>query len=84
MRNGFQDLGLVDDPGPGPTGVRADEVRAAAARWFVAANAVLIVEGTWPEDIALPLLAGVRPARAERTIRHVTRPSAITVAQSAS
>lgn len=79
FRYGFRDLGVLDGPGPSPSRVRADAVRDAAARWFVASNALLVVEGTWPDDLLLPLPNGVRPDHAAVQTRHVGRPSAMTV-----
>lgn len=79
FRYGFRDLGILNGPGPSPSKVRADAVRDAAARWFVASNALLLVEGAWPEGLRLPLLNGARPDRPVVLTRHVDRPSAITV-----
>ena len=78
-RYGFRDLGILDGPGPSPSRVRADAVRDAATRWFVAANALLVVEGTWLDGLRLPLLNGARPDHPAVLTRHVGRPSAITV-----
>lgn len=78
-RYGYRGLGLVEGPGPGPSGIRGDVVRSAAARWFSAANALLVVEGDWPEDLRLPLPDGARPHHPPVPIRRVPRPSAITV-----
>ncbi|HEY5981232.1 MAG TPA: insulinase family protein [Microlunatus sp.] len=79
FRYGFRDLGILDGPGPSPSRVRADAVRDAAARWFVASNALLVVEGSWPDGLRLPLVNGVRPDHPAVLTRHVGRPSAITV-----
>ena len=79
VRYGFRGLGVIDGPGPGPSGVQGQSVRAAAARWFVAANALLVIEGVCPDDLHLPLPVGPRPPHAEVPIRHVTQPSAVTM-----
>ena len=78
-RYGYRGLGVIDGPGPGPSGVRAEIVRSVAAQWFSAANALLVVEGDWLEDLRLPLPGGPRPHHASPPVRRVPRPSAITV-----
>lgn len=78
-RYGFQGLGVIDGPGPGPRGVKSHLLLSAAAHWFVAANAVLVIEGVCPDDLHLPLPLGARPDHAQGSIRHVTEPSAVTV-----
>ncbi len=60
IRYGFRGLGVVGGPGPGPTGVRAAEVRRMATTWFVAANALLVIEGECPQGLRLPLSVGPR------------------------
>ncbi len=78
-RYGLRDLGLVGAPGPGPAGVRADTVRAVAERWFVTGNALLMVDGPWPEGLSLPLPVGPAPTHAYVVPRRWERPHAITV-----
>ena len=80
FRYGFRDLGILDGPGPSPLRVRAAAVREAATRWFVASNALLVVEGEWPDDLRLPLVSAASPDRPAVSPRHVARPSAIAVA----
>lgn len=77
-RYGWRDLGVVGGPGPGPQGVGAEAVLAAARRWFVPANAVLIVDGPWLEGLRLPLPPGPRPAHAYVAPRRWSRPHALT------
>lgn len=60
-RYGARDLGLPALDGPGPDGLTGDQVRAAAATWFVTGNAALLVDGPLP-DLRLPLRRGRPPA----------------------
>ena len=78
-RYGWRDLGVVGGPGPGPRGIRADAIQEAAARWFVASNAVLVIDGPWPEELRLPLRTGPVPIHDRVAPRHWDRPHAITV-----
>lgn len=61
-RYGIRDLGLAAMDGPGPDGLTGDQLRAAAARWFVTGNAALLVDGPLPADLLLPLRPGGPPA----------------------
>lgn len=78
-RYGWRDLGVAGGPGPGPRGIRPDAVQRAAERWFVAANAVLIVDGPWLEGLRLPLRPGPVPEHERITPRQWEQPHAITV-----
>ena len=76
-RYGFRDLGSHAVPGPGPDGLHADQLLAAAGRWFTAANAFLLVDGPLPPNLALPLRAGARPSHVRVVPRPVEGPAAI-------
>lgn len=78
-RYGWRDLGVVGGPGPGPRGIRVDAIREAAERWFVASNAVLVIDGPWPEELRLPLRTGPVPKHDRVAPRHWDRPHAVTV-----
>lgn len=76
-RYGFRDLGSHAVPGPGPDGLRPDQLAAAAARWFTTGNAFLLLDGPLPPDLALPLQQGDRPAHARVLPRPVDGPAAV-------
>lgn len=65
-RFGNQGPGLTLLEGPGPDGITAPTLRAAAAAWFVAENAVLVVSGTMPDNLDLRLPSGSPPPRGVR------------------
>lgn len=76
-RYGFRDLGSGAVTGPGPDGLRAEQVLVVAGRWFVKENAVLLVDGPLPAELALPLPTGVLPAHVRLSPRRRVGPSAI-------
>ncbi|WP_375431592.1 hypothetical protein [uncultured Friedmanniella sp.] len=78
-RYGLRDLGNQAVPGPGPDGLQAHQLVAAAARWFTAGNAFLLVDGPLPPDLALPLREGGRPTHVRVPPRPVAEPSAVRV-----
>lgn len=78
-RFGWRDAALTDAPGPGPEGIVAEVVGSAAARWFTSGNAVLLLDGPWPEGLRLPLPGGSRPDRSLPPVRSWPSPHAITV-----
>ncbi|WP_433530190.1 M16 family metallopeptidase [Micromonospora sp. CA-263727] len=59
-RFGVHGPGLAPWTGPGFDRISAEDVRAHAARFFVAGNAVLVLTGPPPEGLRLPLPAGPR------------------------
>lgn len=59
-RFGYQAYGLAPLTGPGSDRIDADAVRAHAARYFVAGNAVLQLTGPPPPTMRLPLPEGPR------------------------
>ncbi len=59
-RFGVRGPGLAPWNGPGFDRISADDVRAYAARFFTAGNAVLVLTGPPPEGLRLPLPAGPR------------------------
>lgn len=76
-RYGLRDLGSHAVPGPGPDGLRADQLLAAAAQWFTTGNAFLLIDGPLPPDLALPLRKGARPFHARVVPRPLDGPAAI-------
>lgn len=76
-RYGFVDLGSGSVVGPGPDGLAPEQVRAAAARWFVRQNAVLLVEGPMPTDLRLPLADGPVPTHVRVAPRRRPGPAAL-------
>ncbi|MFK0259342.1 hypothetical protein [Streptomyces sp. NPDC090445] len=72
-RYGAHDLGLACHQGAEYRALTPEMVRAHAAAYFTRANAVLMVAGTVPPGLRLPLPDGARPARcAPRLLaRHV-------------
>lgn len=78
-RYGFRDLGSSSVVGPGPDGLRPEQVRAAAGRWFVRQNAVLLVEGPLPPDLRLPLADGPVPTHVRVAPRRRPGPAALTL-----
>lgn len=79
IRYGFRGLGVIGGPGPGPTGVRPADVRRMASTWFVAANALLVIEGDLPSGLRLPLSDGPRPVRAAIFPRPLGHPAVVAV-----
>jgi len=77
-RFGMRDLGLVGAPGPGPASVTPRNVQAVA-RWFVAANCFLLVDGSLPEGLRLPLATGPRPEHHYAAPRRWPGPHAVSV-----
>lgn len=77
-RYGFRDLGSGAVTGPGPDGLRPEQVQAAT-RWFVGQNAVLVVDGPLPPDLRLPLPSGAPPAHVRVAPRRRTGPAAFMV-----
>ncbi|WDZ85694.1 M16 family metallopeptidase [Micromonospora cathayae] len=61
QRLGVQGAGLAPWAGPGYDRLSAEQVRAHAARFFVAGNAALVLTGPPPADLRLPLPPGPRP-----------------------
>lgn len=81
-RFGMRDLGLVGAPGPGPASVTPADVQAMA-RWFVSANCVLLVDGSLPGRLRLPLASGPRPEHHYLAPRRWPGPQAVSVEGSA-
>lgn len=77
-RYGFRDLGSGAVTGPGPDGLRPEQVQAAT-RWFVARNAVLVIDGPLPPDLRLPLPGGGPRAHVRVPPRRRTGPAAVVV-----
>ena len=77
-RYGFRDLGSGAVTGPGPDGLRPEQVQAAT-RWFVAQNAVLVVDGPLPPDLRLPLPSGGPRAHVRVPPRRRTGSAAVVV-----
>ncbi|MFF4794598.1 hypothetical protein ACFY2M_33695 [Streptomyces sp. NPDC001276] len=63
FRYGTVGAGLASWDGPGPDRIPADAVRDAAARYFHADNAVLVLTGPPPAGLRLPLPRAPRPDR---------------------
>lgn len=77
-RYGFRDLGSGAVTGPGPDGLRPEQVQAAT-RWFVDQNAVLVVDGPLPPDLRLPLPGGALPTHVRVVPRRRLGPAAFVV-----
>jgi hypothetical protein len=77
-RFGMRDLGLLGAPGPGPGAVTPANVQAMTG-WFVSSNCILLVDGSLPEDLRLPLPTDPRPDHHYVTPRRWAGPHAVSV-----
>ncbi len=76
VRFGNQDLGLGVAPTPSPRSLSVEQLAADAHRWFVAENALLVVDGPLP-DLKLPLPHGEPLAHAWPEPARFDRPTAV-------